>query len=47
MIYNTPPIPIENAIAQHSIAIVRIVVVFDYEPPKGILPPKGTSGGSR
>jgi len=47
MIYNTPPIPIENAIARQPIAIVRVVVVFDYEPPKGILPPKKTRGGSR
>jgi len=47
MIYNTPPIPIENAIARHSIALVRVVVVPAYEPPKGILPPKKTKGGSR
>jgi len=52
MIYNTPPIPIENAIAPHPIALVRVVVVFEYEvfeyePPKGILPPKRTRGGSR
>jgi len=46
MIYNTPPIPIENAIAQHPIAIVRVVVVPAYEPPKGIPAPKRTSGRS-
>jgi len=47
MIYNTPPIPIENAIAQHPIAIVRVMVVPAYEPPKDINPPKRTRRGSR